>query len=122
MGQQKNPRQVALAGVYEKSGDNLLSRYSHYHRPWLLNGRVRNGNGCIQPGMVTGKTLGLVEGRPGYPGAPSLDPPIHVYQLAAIRVALCTNPSFKAGRGGMSTVGCLCRDGDITAGASRLAL
>ena len=24
----------------------------------MLNGRVRNGNGCGHPGMVTGKTLG----------------------------------------------------------------
>src|ERR1700730_7713075 len=43
-------------GGLTKSGDNLLSRCSHYHRPGLLNGRVRNGNGCGQPGMVTGKT------------------------------------------------------------------
>jgi hypothetical protein len=25
----------------------------HYHRPRMLNGRVRNGNGCIHPGMFT---------------------------------------------------------------------
>jgi hypothetical protein len=31
----------------------------HYHRPWMLNGRVRNGNGCCHPGIVTGKLLGL---------------------------------------------------------------
>ena len=37
-----------------KSGDDLLSRYSHYHRPQVLNGRVRNGNGCSHLGMLTG--------------------------------------------------------------------
>lgn len=26
----------------------------HYHRPWQLNGRVRNGNACGLPSMVTG--------------------------------------------------------------------
>ena len=40
---------------FVKSGDNLLSRYSHYHWPQVLNGRVRNGNGCGHLGMVTGK-------------------------------------------------------------------
>ena len=30
--------------------------FGHYHRPRLLNGSVRNGNACFQPGMVTGKT------------------------------------------------------------------
>ena len=42
--------------VLEKAGDNLLSRYSHYHGPQVLNGRVRNGNGCGHLGMVTGKS------------------------------------------------------------------
>src|SRR5438270_13559260 len=42
-------------GVLIKAGDNLLSRYSHYHGPQVLNGRVRNGNGCVHMGMVTGK-------------------------------------------------------------------
>ena len=41
---------------FEKAGNNLLSRYSHYHGPQVLNGRVRNGNGCGHLGMVTGKT------------------------------------------------------------------
>lgn len=27
----------------------------YYHRPWQLNGRVRNGNVCFLPGMLTGK-------------------------------------------------------------------
>ena len=38
-------------------GDNLLSRCTHYHRPWMLNGRVRNGNGCGHPGMVAGRHM-----------------------------------------------------------------
>ena len=42
--------------VLIKAGDDLLSRYSHYHGPQVLNGRVRNGNGCGHLGMVTGKT------------------------------------------------------------------
>ena len=50
----KNPTQVSLDGVH-KSGNDLLSRYSHYHWPQALNGRVRNGNGCGHLGMVTGK-------------------------------------------------------------------
>ena len=35
--------------------DSRASR--HYHRPWMLNGRVRNGNGCGHPGLLTGKAL-----------------------------------------------------------------
>lgn len=31
----------------------------HYHRPRMLNGRVRNGNGCDHPGMLTEKLLEL---------------------------------------------------------------
>ena len=38
------------------AGDDLLSRWTHYHRPRVLNGRVRDGNGCGHPGMVTGKS------------------------------------------------------------------
>lgn len=34
---------------------HLLSRLLHYHRPRKLNDRVRDGNGCGLPGMVTGK-------------------------------------------------------------------
>src|SRR5437763_10942898 len=45
--------------VLIKAGNNLLSRYSHYHGPQVLNGRVRNGNGCGHLGMVTGKTHGV---------------------------------------------------------------
>src|SRR5579862_7101139 len=52
----KTPRDRSHEGLAEKAGDNLLSRYSHYHGPQVLNGRVRNGNGCGHLGMVTGKT------------------------------------------------------------------
>src|ERR1700730_11651257 len=47
---------TCATGVLEKAGNDLLSRYSHYHGPQVLNGRVRNGNGCGHLGMVTGKT------------------------------------------------------------------
>jgi hypothetical protein len=40
--------------VWMRPGDDLLSREKHYHRPRMLNGRVRNGNGCGHPGVVTG--------------------------------------------------------------------
>src|ERR1700676_2270411 len=50
----------------------------HYHGPWMLNGRVRNGNGCGHPGMLTGKLLW--HDRPGGRSTP-------VYQLVAARVA-----------------------------------
>ena len=33
-------------------------RTEHYHRPWLLDCRVRNGNGYFQPGMGTGSRIG----------------------------------------------------------------
>src|SRR5262245_47630704 len=46
------------ARVLAKAGDDLLSRCSHYHGPQVLNGRVRNGNGCGHLGMVTGKFEG----------------------------------------------------------------
>src|SRR5438270_13390504 len=47
-------------GVLIKAGDDLLSRYSHYHGPQVLNGRVRNGNGCGHLGMVTVETHGIL--------------------------------------------------------------
>src|SRR5262245_35916565 len=40
------PRRTAPCGGGDKSGNNLLSRCSHYHRPELLNGRVRNAFDC----------------------------------------------------------------------------
>ena len=41
-------------------GNNLLSPAKDYHRPWMLNGRVRNGNGCDHPGMLTGRRMGVL--------------------------------------------------------------
>lgn len=32
--------------------------FRHYHRPWQLNGRVRNGNACDLPSVVTGNRDG----------------------------------------------------------------
>ena len=43
----------------EVAGDNLLSRWTHYHRPRVLIGRVRDGNGSFHPGQVTGKSVPL---------------------------------------------------------------
>src|SRR5262245_30067451 len=37
-----------------RPGDDLLSPAKDYHRPRGLNGRVRDGNGCGPPGVVTG--------------------------------------------------------------------
>jgi hypothetical protein len=87
------------SGLVSKSGNNLLSRCSHYHRPWMLNGRVRNGNGCGHPGMVTGKIVdcGLRIADFKYHPQPRTTTE---YQLAAIRVALCMNP-FGRLRGGI---------------------
>lgn len=39
----------------KSAGGNLLSRWTHYHRPRVLIGRVRNGNGSFHPGKATGK-------------------------------------------------------------------
>ena len=55
MQNKQNPRELPHEG-FDKAGDDLLSRYSHYHGPQVLNGRVRNGNGCGHLGMVTGKS------------------------------------------------------------------
>ena len=63
------------AGCRRDLSTNPAITYSrggcHYHRPWMLNGRVRNGNGCDHPGMLTEKTPAPPEGGE--------------YQLAAIR-------------------------------------
>ena len=42
-------------------GNDLLSPAKDYHRPRTLNGRVRDGNGCIRPGMVTGSFLRCIQ-------------------------------------------------------------
>ena len=55
-----NTPAVGTAGVLINPGDNLLSRWKHYHGPRMLNGRVRNGNGCGHPGVLTGKSLALL--------------------------------------------------------------
>ena len=47
----------ALAGDCVKAGDDLLSPWTDYHRPRVLNGRVRDGNGCGHSGLVTGSTV-----------------------------------------------------------------
>ena len=44
-------------GRLEGPGNDLLSPSTDYHWPWMLNGRVRNGNGCIHPGMLTGSLV-----------------------------------------------------------------
>jgi hypothetical protein len=64
----KGPRADAL-GPLQIPGDNRLSGLRHYHGPRRLNGRVRDGNGCGPPGLVTGK--------------------LPEYQQVAVRVALC---------------------------------
>jgi hypothetical protein len=58
---QKPPPRLALDGGLINSGDDLLSRCSHYHRPQVLNGRVRNGNGCGHLGKVTGSFIGIFD-------------------------------------------------------------
>lgn len=40
----------------------LLSRFWHYHRLWKLNYRVRYGNGCDLPDMVTGNIVSPPQG------------------------------------------------------------
>ena len=57
---------------FEKAGDNLLSRYSHYHGLQMLNGRVRNGNGCDHLDIVTGKSRDEWEGAWDESQAPTL--------------------------------------------------
>src|SRR5262249_47778427 len=49
----ENPTRDTAWGS-KKAGDNLLSRWTHYHRPQVLIGRVRNGNGSFHLGQVTG--------------------------------------------------------------------
>ena len=39
------------------AGDDLLSPWKDYHRPRVLNGRVRDGNGCGHSGLVTGRLV-----------------------------------------------------------------
>jgi hypothetical protein len=62
-----------VQGAVVIPGDALLSPAKDYHWPWMLNGRVRNGNGWDHPGMLTEK-------------AP------RVSIKAAVEVALCHEP------------------------------
>jgi hypothetical protein len=39
------------------AGGDLLSRLWRYHRPRVLIGRVRDGNGSLHPGLATGRSL-----------------------------------------------------------------
>src|SRR5579884_3276531 len=58
-------------------GDDRLSRLTHYHGPRMLNGRVRDGNGCGHPGVLTGSlsctkkaaARGVTSARARGPGA-----------------------------------------------------
>src|SRR5262249_36571807 len=59
---QENSPETSASGLFVKSGDDLLSRFAHYHGPGVLNGRVRNGNGCGHPGVLTGKSLAIPTG------------------------------------------------------------
>ena len=43
------------AGPLKGPGDDLLSPAKDYHRPRMLNGRVRDGNGWGHPGVVAEK-------------------------------------------------------------------
>src|SRR5262249_29466181 len=53
--QEKSPAAEAT-GLSKKIPAITYSRVKgHYHRPWMLNGRVRNGNGCDHPGKLTEK-------------------------------------------------------------------
>ncbi len=58
--QKKKPcTDESVQGFEEKSRQYLLSRWTHYHRLQQFHGRVRNGNGCFQLDMVTGKLLAI---------------------------------------------------------------
>src|SRR5207244_11729030 len=54
-GRSKKARGLLRPRAFEKNPAITYSRgRSHYHWPWMLNGRVRNGNGCGHPGKLTG--------------------------------------------------------------------
>src|SRR5438067_6704329 len=80
-----------LAGCLTNPGNDLLSRGKHYHRPRMLNGRVRNGNGCGHPGVVAGKRHGVATGSGRWlrgPARPVAEKGIN----AAKRSAVSTGP------------------------------
>ena len=49
----KKPRTQRVRGKKDPA-ITYFRTVGHYHRPGKLNGRVRNGNACDLPGMVTG--------------------------------------------------------------------
>lgn len=55
----KKARQPKPSSFLQNPAITYSRANRHYHRPWMLNGRVRNGNGCGHPGKLTGKLLDL---------------------------------------------------------------
>ena len=54
---EKKTAPVQALGLLEIDPALTYFRAEHYHRPWLLDCRVRKGNGYFQPGMGTGRRL-----------------------------------------------------------------
>jgi hypothetical protein len=50
----KNPEPCGSGFLEKDPAMTYFRTFRHYHRPWQLNGRVRNGNACDLPSMVTG--------------------------------------------------------------------
>ena len=84
----RTPREVNHEG-FNGPGNNLLSPSTDYHRPWMLNGRVRNGNGCDHPGMLTG----------------SLEPPVTEAYINKVTVELRLANSQEERDGGKDQCG-----------------
>src|SRR5215472_3226578 len=72
MGKKRAPCWIS-AGGSSNPGIDLLSPAKDYHRPRMLNGRVRDGNGWGHPGLLTGKNTLCIN-------------------LVAIAAALCAEP------------------------------
>src|ERR1043165_3556638 len=53
--QQRTPRPYRSRGSEFKCRHGPTFPLKQYHRPHRLNGRVRNGNGCVPVGMGTDK-------------------------------------------------------------------
>src|SRR5436305_7082718 len=86
-GKREGPAGVS-SGPFVVPGNDLLSRGKHYHRPRMLNGRVRKGNGCGHPGLVTG-SLTLyqevaVRVAPGVSGRHCLEGGINAVKRSAV--------------------------------------
>lgn len=56
-GHKKTQPRSRERGCVEDDPALTYFRAKHYHRPWLLDCRVRKGNGYFQPGMGTGRRL-----------------------------------------------------------------